>query len=364
MIDRFLKTIGLFVLFAVFFVVFVKTAQAQQSIYSRFDLVASSESVPLNDMVSGWDSSYQRGEIVFADAVWSTGYSVDINAADYSLGQVRIQREQRHYYYLSFDKETADFYRALELGQDLSSDKELDLSVKQFEAKGVSVGFTSSEFQVQDVDIRAGFNLSLYQLGHFQFANIKGIAEAGDATAASAVINYRYDEDKILDHQADVDNGLGISFSAHLLMKSKRWQSEVQLKDLVNRLQWDNGAYTQGCINIGGGNQVRCQTDGAASGVSGQGRLSESIPYTLNGRISHLELDASLAAMKHDAYYRLGIEKGLQTSLGRFALFLYYPRLIGASWQTKYVNFQLGADTLKFSQARNIQLNMGINWHW
>jgi hypothetical protein len=41
--------------------------------------------------------------------------------------------------------------------------------------------------------------------------------------------------------------------------------------------------------------------------------------------------------------------------------FLYYPRLAGLSWQTSIFNIQFGADTLKLSQARNVQLNMGVD---
>ena len=268
------------------------------------------------------------------------------------------------YYYLNFDKQTSDFYRALELDQKLTENKKLDLKFKQFDALGVSAGYELPELNFADIDIKAGFKLTYYKLGHFQFGHIQGIAEAGEVEAASAVINYRYDDDKILDHQADVDEGMGYSFSTDVVVTYQQWQGALQLQDVINQLQWDNGAYTRGCVNIGGGEQASCQTDGAGSGFSGQKKTIEHIPLTANARLTHLESDISLLAMRHDEYNRLGIEKGLQTSLGRFALFLYHPRLVGASWQTDYFNFQFGADTLKLSKARNIQLNMGVNWHW
>lgn len=342
----------------------VMSLHAHYSIYSEFELIASSEPVPINDMVTGWDGSYQRGEMAFADAIWKFGFSTAFEIEGVELGQFHLNREQRHYYYLNFDEETADFYRALELGKDLIGNKKLDLRIKQFEALGASAGFTSAEFKVRGFDVSIGFDVSLYKVGHFQFAELNGIAEDGDVTAASAVINYRYDDDKILSHKADVDKGVGVSFSPLLKIQYRQWQGELQLKDVANRFQWQDGAFTQGCINIGGGEQARCQAQGAGEGISAQGQINESIPFTLNSRISHVGSDVSLSGMRHDMYYRLGIEKGLQTSLGRWAFFLYYPRLIGASWQTEYVNFQFGADTLNISQARNIQLNMGVNWHW
>lgn len=353
--------------FSVLFLVLVVTiwpVQAEQSIYAQFDAVASSEPVPIEDMVNGWDGNYRSGELAFADASFILGFSSDINIAKQNLGTIRVERELRAYYYMSFDKETADFYRALELGNDLTSNKKLDLKVKQFDAVGLSAGYTTPEFLIEDIKFQLGFDLAVYKVRHFQFGSIQGIAEFGSVEAASAVIDYRYDEDKILDHQAGVDEGRGLSFSADLLVTFQQWQGALQLKDVINRFQWDNGAYTRGCVNIGGGAQAQCETDGAGSGTSGQEEIIEYIPVTANARLTHLGADVSVHVMRHDLYYRLGLEKGFQTELGRFALFLYHPRLAGASWQTDYFNFQFGADTLKLSKARNIQLNMGVNWHW
>jgi len=342
----------------------MNSSLAQQSVYSQIDVLAHSEPVPIKDMLSGWNGSYQRGEVVYADTHWAFGYRQSLNVDGTDVGHFQLQREHRYYYYLKFSKDTADYYRALELGNDLTSDKTLDLTIKQFEAPGISLGYSSPSFNFSGLDMEAGAKFAIYQPGHFQFARIEGIAGAGDVTAASADISYRYDDDKLLDHQAEVDKGLGMSLSVRLLLRYGQWQGKLGLKDVVNRFQWHNGAFTQGCINIGGGSQAQCETEGAASGISGQGEITETIPYTLTTQLTHAGLDLSLHGMRHDAYYRLGLEKGTQTSLGRFAFFLYYPRLIGASWQTKYFDLQLGADTLKFSQARNIQLNMGVNWHW
>lgn len=349
------------------FLLFIATTapvQAEQSIYAQLDAVATSETVSIHDMTTGWDGNYRSGELAFADASFIIGFSSDLNIAEQNLGSIRLEREVRAYYYMSFDKETADFYRALELESDLTSDKKLDLKVKQFDAVGLSVGFTSPKFTVENIDFQLGFDLAVYQVGHFQFGSIQGIAEFGDTEAASALIDYRYDEDKILDHQADVDKGRGVSVSTDLLITYQQWQVALQLKDAINHFQWDNGAYTQGCVNIGGGDQALCQTEGSATGTSGQEAMVENIPVTVNAKFTHLGADISVHAMSHDKYYRLGLEKGHQTSLGRFALFLYHPRLVGASWQTDYFDFQFGADTLKLSKARNIQLNMGVNWHW
>jgi len=342
----------------------MNNVNAQQGIYSNFDSIVSSESVPINDMLTGWENSYQRGEIVFADVNWSFGFQSDLVITDKSLGQLNVQREYRRYYYLNYDKETSDYFRALEVGDKLESNKKLDLTFKQFEAPGLSLGYESNKFQLDSFNWQFGLGLALYQPGHFQFGTVKGIAEAGEASAASGIINYRYDDDKLLDHQAEVDKGLGLSLSIMFALETEQWQARVSIKDMLNRFQWRDGAFTKGCINVGGGSNAQCSADGAASGISAQGEVVETIPYTLSAELAHVKSGLIAYGMAHDEYYRLGIEKGLQTSLGRFAFFLYYPRLAGLSWQTSIFNIQLGADTLKFTQARNLQLNMGVNWRW
>ena len=351
-------------IFLLYFVLSFEPAFAEQNVYSSFDSIISSESVPINDMLTGWENSYQRGEIVFADVNWSFGFSSDLEIAGESFGQLSVQREYRRYYYLNYDKETSDYFRALELGNELTSNKKLDLTFKQFEAPGITFGYESKKFQMESINWQLGLGMSLYQPGHFQFGSIKGIAEAGEASAASGIINYRYDDDKLLDHRAEVDKGLGLSLSLMFALELEQWRARVSVKDIINRFRWRNSAFTKGCINVGGGSRAQCDADGAASGISAQGEVVETIPYTLNAKLSHLNSGLIAYGMAHDEYYRLGLEKGVQTSLGRFAFFLYYPRLAGLSWQASIFNIQLGADTLKLSQARNLQLNMGINWRW
>jgi hypothetical protein len=336
----------------------------EYEVYSKLDSIISSESVPINDMLTGWDGSYQRGELAYADIEWSFGFASDFVVNGKALGRLNIQRQYRRYYYLSFDKETSDYYRALELGNKLDSEKKLDLTFKQFDAPGLSFGYGSEKFQLSNFGFQFGVEFSLYQPGHFQFGRLKGVAEAGEASAASGILDYRYDDDKLLDHQADVDKGLGLSFGTHFIVERASWSAKVEIKDLWNRFEWKNGAFTKGCINVGGGSNVQCDAQGAASGVSSQRKISETIPYTLNAGFSLREADIRVLGTVHDKYYRVGLEKGLQTSLGRFAFLLYYPQLVGVSWQTSIFNIELGADTPKFSQARNVQLNMGLNWRW
>ena len=370
--------------FSVLFLLLTATfwsAQAEQSVYAQVDAIATSETVSINDMASGWDGNYRSGELAFADASFVLGFSSDINTIERSLGTIRLERELRAYYYMSFDKETADFYRALELGNDLTSDKKLDLKVKQFDAVGFSAGYTTPEFLIEDIKFQLGFDLAVYQVNNFQFASVKGIAPNGDPESVSGIVDYRFDEDKLLDANGDplqnygsIKAGQGFSFSSYFKMTFEEVDFSLEIKDMFNVFEWDEGLHTTGCVNLSGGTGGACEIECilrpgercilAAGGDTSLAKITEEIPATFRSKISHDSYDIDIHAMHHDKYYRLGLEKGFQTELGRFGLFLYHPRLVGASWQTDYFNFQFGADTLKLSEARNIQLNMGVNWHW
>ena len=85
---------------------------AQGAIFADVDMQASSEPVPIDDMVSGWDGPFQSGEHAYADARFSFGVEYD---------GWRLSRDQRWYYYLEFSKNTSRFFNALERGNALPS---------------------------------------------------------------------------------------------------------------------------------------------------------------------------------------------------------------------------------------------------
>ena len=278
-------------------------------------------------MISGWDGSYRRGEFAYADAEWFLTWSGDISFGEDDLGRLSVSRTYRYYYYLEFDKETADYYRAVETGQDLDQERKLDLDVKNFEAPGLEFFYDLPSFIVNDHEISVGAGISLYEPGHFQFGELKGVAAAGDTSAASATLNYRYDDDKILDHQAGVDKGIGYSLSVKAGWKYQDYRVKLSLRDLVNRFEWRNGAFTRGCINIGGGGQARCQAEGAASGISSQEKITETIPLTSRLAISYEPYDTEVHYYGHGQYQSLGVEKGFRDRSGPFRSF---PVLSGA----------------------------------
>ena len=356
-----------------FIVAAVLPVHAANKIDARFSVLANAEPVPLEDMVNGWDGDYRRGELAFADLSWDIGFSKDIKFNQQSLGRARISKGYRIYYYLTFDKETADFYRALEQKQSLEGNKKLDLTVKHFESPSVSVSYLSPDFNFMAQSFTSSFSvgLNMYKPGHLQFGKVKGFTYGPTTDEFSANINYRYDQFKLplLKEEQNIDTRKGNAYTLDfgLNINTEDWQLAVNANDFFSQFNWQQVGVTQVCVQSFFTNNTT--NKGVCATIGGNGRsdikaVSETIPVSYHGLLKHKQYDVSLLGFQHGAYQRLGIEKGFQTGLGRFGLFLYHPQLLGASWQTDYFNVQFGADTLKLSKARNIQLSMGVNWHW
>jgi hypothetical protein len=355
---------GIFLLFLL-----MATAHSQNEIDASISILASSEPVPLNDMVNGWDGDYKKGELAFTDATWQMGFTTSIDYKENSLGKVRVARGYRIYYYLKFHEDTADYYRAQEQKTELNGNKILDLEVKHFEAPSISFSYTSPTLDLPLYKVKSGFNVAtnLYRPGHMQFAKVKGVAFGPGTSAFSADIDYRYDQFKLpwLEDEKgyETTKGEGYSFDLGVFIDQEDWYFGFDAKDVLTQLYWESAGVTVACLQTESGEGAVCEDNGG-NGRSDLKSVVETIPVSFSGVLKHKGYDLSLHAFQHDTFKRLGIEKGFKTELGRFALFLYHPRLFGASWQTDYFNLQIGADTLEFSTARNIQLNMGVNWHW
>ncbi|OUS40162.1 hypothetical protein A9R00_07485, partial [Oleispira antarctica] len=87
---------------------FSDALNALNEIDARTSIIASSEPVSIEDMVSGWDGDYQKGELAYADIIWDIGFAKTIDINDKTFGKLRISKGYRIYYYLKFDEETAD----------------------------------------------------------------------------------------------------------------------------------------------------------------------------------------------------------------------------------------------------------------
>lgn len=349
--------------------IFHASVFAEYAIDAQFSALGSSEPVAIDDMVNGWDGSYRRGELAFADATWDIGFTKVLTSQDQALGRIRIARGHRMYYFLKFHKDTADFYRAQEQKIEVNGNKVLDLEVRHFEAPSISLSYFSPKLHLPFNNIQSKFNITanLYQPGHRQFGEIKGMAYGPGTSSFSATIDYRYDQFKLPwledEKRFATEKGQGFSLELGVSLEQDDWLLDLQAKDLMAQFWWNASGVTVACLQTTSGLGAVCENNGG-NGRSDIKSVSETIPVSISGLLKYKGYDLSLHTFQHDSYQRLGIEKGFDTALGRWGFFLYHPRLIGMSWQANIFNIQFGADTVELSKARNVQLNMGVNWHW
>jgi hypothetical protein len=344
-------------------------AHSTNQIEIGFSILGSSEPVAIDDMVNGWDGDYQQGELAFANAMWDIGFTKILEFESKKFGSIRVARGYRIYYFLKFNKETTDFYRAQEQKAVLDGNKKIDFEIKHFETPSLSFSYESSQINLPFYGLKSNVNVTtnFYQPGHLQFGEIKGIAFGPDTDRYSANIDYRYDQFKLpfLEEEKgfDTEKGQGYSLDLGFILEQDNWLLDLGMRDMFARFLWPAAGSTVACLQTDTGGGAVCESNGR-SGRSEVKSVAETIPISITGALKHKEYDLSLHAFQHDTYQRLGIEKGLKTALGRLGFFLYYPRLAGLSWQTSIFNVQLGTDTLKLSKARNVQFNMGVNWRW
>ncbi len=324
---------------------------ADRQLYSLLEIHGSSQPVSLTDMTTGWDGDFQPGTYAYADARFRFGMR-------YQSWQ--LERETRWYYYLTFNRDTSEFYRELELGLPGAKDRQLDLEVKGLQARGLRL---SHRFELPALSITPA--LAYYHVGHFQFGSLRGASVAGDPLTASAVLDYHFDQDKILEYPADVSDGSGISMdiSFSSLLK-ERWQLDVAFSDLWNRWQFDDAAFTTGCINLSGGGQAVCNSSGAASGRSGQSSYVTDIPWSLNTGVYDTSWLLGLRYFQHDRYQRFSLAKDWTTPLGDMGMSLHSTNQVGVHWRSGWHQLEIVSDDVRPAYARDIQLRLGLTLGW
>ena len=346
-------------------------------IFVKADVIASSEPVSIDQMVNGWRRGYRSGgEYAFANAEWLIGANLFYSDSI----KLSIAKDYRHYYYMTFGSDTADFFFHNENKIPYRPQYDIDLEVFNFVSRGVSFAAETeltewipqldSEFK----NLTLGSKITYYQPHKLQFGKLKGQALAldGGGIQASAVIDYTFNEDKILETDHDVngnatgiDEGKGLSWDISADVEWKDYRAYVELKDAVNQFTWENAWFLEGCINIlNQGNGVACSTSGTSEGKSGRQKVSRTIPMTLTTLFDYTPWGARLSYQQHDRFYRFGMGKQFDSKVGKWGVFLYHPLQIGASWQYGAHKLEIAADDSTYENMRNIQLSFSTGWRF
>lgn len=325
--------------------------KADGRLYSYLDVEASSEPVPISDMVDGWNSSFQKGDYAYADASAVIGFDVD--------GWI-FERETRWYYYLTFSPDTAAWYRDLDQGNERTSQDQIELSAKVLEAQGLRFGhrFEGGHWQVTP-------KLAVYKVGHFQFGQLKGVSFDGTGRNVSIELNSYFDEDKILDYKADVPEGTGVSLSiAGDWQITDQWAVNYELNDLFNRWIFQDAGFNKGCVNLGSVDETVCSSSSSASGRSGQEKLVETIPVTSKARLLYQPLGVSLAGTMHGRYERLSLAKFWSLNNLDLGASVHSTNQFGLHAHHRYFQLDIVSDDRRIHYTRDAQVTLGISLPW
>lgn len=327
---------------------------AENSVFAGFSIEASSEPVPVSDMISGWDGPFQPGEYAYGDGriffgVESQGWT--------------LKREQRWYYYLEFSEQTSRTFNALERGEEVGSGR-VDLEAWSFESYGFSLAKTF--YPVEGLVIEP--EVSVYRIGHYQFGTLKGFTESGtneNDLKASAILDYHFDDDKILDFDGDQEKGRGISLNTRLAYSfNQRWAAELLLLDLWNQQTFEQALFTDGCIEFGNPSNPLCDAIGVGSGRSGVDSFNSSIPVTLDSAVHYQPWNTQLSYFQHGRYRRLGATKTWPLGEQRLSLSGYSDKQLGIGWQSRWHRLELSADDAQAARIRDVRASLTLRFPW
>ena len=325
-------------------------AASADEVFSRLSVLGSSEPVAVYDMVNGWDTDFRRGSLAYADARVQSGFR---------LSGWTLAYERRGYYYLGFSRDTSEFYNNLEQGIDTGRRYELDLKVQTLSLRGVRLSYALNYRSVTVEPV-----LTYYRVGDYQIGSLNGFSEGSGDLEVSALLDYYFNEDKLLEYPANAGEGRGISAGLTLSYQYDDWLMSASLQDLLNRFELPNAAFTRGCINLAGSAQAVCSGNGAASGVSGDADYRTDIPLTFEAQAQYTPWNLQLDYYRHENYQRLSARKSWPTMIGTLGVSAHSTRQLGLHWNSRWHELSVAADDADWQAARELQLQLGLRFPW
>ena len=319
-------------------------------LYSAVSVHSSSEPVPVYDMVNGWGDDVRSGRYAWADGRVQLGFAAQ--GWDFAL-------ERRWHYDFRFSKDVVAFYASLERGEARPGDYALALHAKALQMRGWRAGY---EFHWQRWRLQPIF--SVYQIDQYQIGELHGVATLSAVNSASVLLDYHFDDDKLLAWPTAPEVGRGFSADLNLAYDGLRWQFELQLQDLWSRIDLPVAAFTRGCINLGGAENPVCSSGNAVAGNSGYADYRTELHYSGQLRAVDTDLGLQFTAFWHDRYQRVSVQKDWRTAVGELGLSAHSTAQIGVHWRSRWHQLALISDKADWQQARHLQLQLALRYPW
>ncbi len=324
---------------------------AEAYFHSSFE--ASSEPVPIHDMIHGWEGSVDPGEYAFGDAFIRAG----VRTQGFVLGL-----ERRYFYSMQFTPETVAWYLELDRGIETTKASDIYLDVQSFDGRGVTGGY---EFSGDQWSLTPLF--TLYKIGHYQFGRADGVTSPGEGIDASVFLRYHFDEDKILDYRAEEGDRFGYALSLQGSWSHDSGVSvNIEIRDLWNLLEFNQASSRLGCVNFGSVDENICDFgESSAEGKDGNEDFTASIPMTLVAEVDYQPHLISAGIFWHDHYQRFTLGKGwvLQDKYRVDALATSLKQ-VGVRFTHQSLSLQVLTDDLRPHFARDAHLELSYRYAW
>lgn len=345
-----------FVACSSFCVLLSQSAAAQDDEVSfRFSSRTVSEPISVHGLLHDW-----RGRLYPGDRAWTRNrLELTYREAAWTLAYV-----QRYDYLLRFNDTTAELHYRQENGLPApAAAVPVKLDAWHLRSDGIKLAHRWRWGETVYIEPA----LTLLRAVDFQGGLIEGeLGAEGDMLAGSADLNYRYSEDRLLEHRFDHPSGRGATLDLSIGWQSEKHAVTVQLQDLYGLVDWDSAPYTRGRFDTedrGGSGAVSLEP--AFSGFRGESDYRQKIPafgiasYTAHRNGFSWQLDAEYFA--GELRLRPGVRWGDLPANpylgyeGRDGQWLLELASDSRSW-----SLRLGSDSADLEKARSLTVAAGF----
>ena len=322
---------------------------------------ASSEPVPIDQMIEGWEQDADPGEYAYADMSL---------VASASYQNFTLNAERRWFYSLKFSPDTTAVYLDAEFGIETQQDRDLNLVAKVFQARGIGGSY---RFEGENWSVTPAF--MVYKLIHYQFGSFVGRSFADEGSNFSASLSYYFDEYRFpsfdtLPEYEDPQGTASQDWFGYSASVSGNWSPTeeldlaLQVKDLWNLLDMGNSGHRSICAEVGEVTDPVCSSGGAASGDDNPKVLETSIKSTVIANAVYKPLDVYVQYYWHDVYRNLSIEKRYPFGNAQLGLVGTSKRQLGAALYWQGLSASYIVDDLNIKQVRDARIGLSYQYLW
>ncbi|GAA6145469.1 hypothetical protein NBRC116585_15870 [Thalassolituus maritimus] len=322
---------------------------------------ASSEPVPIDQMIEGWEKDARSGEYAFADMALT---------ASASYRNFTLIAERRWFYSLTFSPDTTAVYLDAEFGVETDQDQDLNLKAKAFQSRGVGGAY---RFEGSNWSVTPEFMIS--KLIHYQFGTFRGRSFADEGSNFSASLSYYFDEYRFpsfntLPEYDDPTGAASEEWFGYSASISADWHVredtfvEVRVKDLWNYLDMGNSTHRSICAEVGEVTDPVCSSGGAASGDDNPRTLETSIKPSVIFGATYQPLNIKAQYYWHDVYRNLSLEKRTDVGPVQLGAVATTKRQLGATVNWRGLSASYIVDDLNIKQVRDARIGLSYRHSW